>query len=103
MKLIKWNMLSFTLHPHLKWKFACILSHIQLYETPQTLPGFSAHGIAQARILEWVAILSSRGSFQPGIKPTSSRSPALQEDSLPAEHAIYNSRGKVKHPKVDFL
>ena len=29
------------------------------------LPGFSAHGILQARILEWVAISFSRGSFQP--------------------------------------
>ena len=27
-------------------------------------PGFSAHGIFQARILEWVAISSSRGSSQ---------------------------------------
>ena len=27
-------------------------------------PGSSAHGILQARILEWVAISSSRGSFQ---------------------------------------
>ena len=26
-------------------------------------PGFSVHGISQARILEWVAILFSRGSF----------------------------------------
>ena len=25
-------------------------------------PGFSVHGIFQARILEWVAMLSSRGS-----------------------------------------
>ena len=30
-----------------------------------TLPGFSIHGILQARILEWVAMLSSRGSSQP--------------------------------------
>ena len=29
------------------------------------LPGSSAHGILQARILEWVAISSSRGSSQP--------------------------------------
>ena len=29
------------------------------------LPGSSDHGILQARILEWVAISSSRGSFQP--------------------------------------
>ena len=28
-------------------------------------PGSSLHGISQARILEWVAIFSSRGSFQP--------------------------------------
>ena len=36
----------------------------------------------RARILEWVAIYSSRGYFQPGIK---SGSPALQADSLPSE------------------
>ena len=28
-------------------------------------PGFSVHGIFQARILEWVAISFSRGSSQP--------------------------------------
>ena len=28
-------------------------------------PGFSVHGIFQAGILEWIAISSSRGSFQP--------------------------------------
>ena len=39
-------------------------------------------GILQARILEWVAIHSSRGSSNPGIKP---RSPVLQADSLPSE------------------
>ena len=30
-----------------------------------SLPDFSAHGILQARILEWVAISFSRGSSQP--------------------------------------
>ena len=30
-----------------------------------SLPGFSIYGILQARILEWVAISFSRGSFQP--------------------------------------
>ena len=30
-----------------------------------SLPGSSVHGIFQARILEWVAITSSRGSSQP--------------------------------------
>ena len=31
-----------------------------------SLPGFSVHGIFQARILEWAAISFSRGSSQPG-------------------------------------
>ena len=30
-----------------------------------SLPGSSVHGILQARILEWVAMLSNRGSSQP--------------------------------------
>ena len=30
-----------------------------------SLPGFSAHGISQARVLEWVVISFSRGSSQP--------------------------------------
>ena len=30
-----------------------------------SLPGSSVHGILQARILEWVAISSSRGPSQP--------------------------------------
>ena len=32
-------------------------------------PGFSVHGILQVRILEWVAMLSSRGTSQPRAKP----------------------------------
>ena len=38
---------------------------------------YTAHGILQARVLEWVALPFSRRSFQP-------RSPALQADYLPA-------------------
>ena len=45
-------------------------------------PGSSAHGIFQARILEWVAIPFSRGSSQPRVEP---RSPELQADSLLSE------------------
>ena len=41
------------------------------------LPGSSVHVIFQARILEWVAISSSRGSPQPRIEPMSLLSPAL--------------------------
>ena len=36
-----------------------------------SVPGFSVHGISQARILQRVAISSSRGSSQPGIESTS--------------------------------
>ena len=39
-------------------------------------PGFSVHGIFQARILEWVAISYSRGSSQPRVEPVSSVAPA---------------------------
>ena len=48
-------------------------------------PVSSVHGMIQARILEQVAMPSSRGSSQgwnPRIEP---RSPALQADSLPFE------------------
>ena len=44
------------------------LSRVPLFAIPWTtcsLPGSSAHGILQARILEWVAVLFSRGSSQP--------------------------------------
>ena len=40
------------------------LSHVRLSATPWKVsqPGSSVHGIAQAKILEWVAISSSKGS-----------------------------------------
>jgi len=41
-----------------------------------TPPGSSVQGILQARILEWVAISSSRVP-DPGIEPTALRTPAL--------------------------
>ena len=40
-------------------------------------PGSSVHGILQARILEWVAMRSSRGSSDSGIEHPSVMSPAL--------------------------
>ena len=44
------------------------LSHVQLFCDPMNwgLPGSSAHGILQARILEWVTMPSSKGSSRPG-------------------------------------
>ena len=46
-----------------------------------SLAGSSLHGILQARILEWVAISSSRGSSQLG-----DQNPALQAESLLLSH-----------------
>ena len=45
-------------------------------------PGFPIPGILQARILEWVAMPSSRDLPHPGMEP---RSPATQADTLPSE------------------
>ena len=61
----------------------CVHSVIQLCLTlcdPRDCspPGSSVHGISQARILEWVVISSSRGSFRPKIEPMSPASPALE-------------------------
>ena len=44
------------------------LSHVWIFCNPMdcSLTGYSVHGVSQARILEWVAISSSRGSFWPG-------------------------------------
>ena len=53
----------------------CVLSHfsrVQLCDLMDfSLPGSSVHGVLQARILEWVAMPSSRGSSNPGVKPES--------------------------------
>ena len=46
------------------------------------LAGSFVHGILQARILEWAAILFSRGLPDPGTEPGS---PTLQVNSLPSE------------------
>ena len=48
-----------------------------------TPPVFSVYGNFQARILEWVAIFFSKGSFQPRIEP---RLPTLQANPLPQSH-----------------
>ena len=47
--------------------YALSLSHVQLFVTPSTIAHHAAlsMGILQARIMEWVAMHSSRGSSQP--------------------------------------
>ena len=69
-------------------KLMCACS--QLYPTLCDLmdcnpPDSSVHGILQARILEWVAISSSRGSSQTRVRTKSPVSPALQVESLAIE------------------
>ena len=48
-------------------------------------PGPSAHGISQARILEWVAISFSRDLSDSGMEPVSPASPALAGGFFTAE------------------
>ena len=49
-----------------------------------SLPGFSVHGISQARMLEWVVIPFFRGSFQ--ARDQTCISSHWQVDSLPLSH-----------------
>ena len=68
----------------IKWCSVTQLCPILCNPTDCSPPGSSVHGILQARILEWVAISSSRGIF-----PTQGSNPCLlrllhwQADSLP--------------------
>ena len=65
-----------------------LLSHVELCDPMDCrLPGSSVHGILQARILERLAILFSRGSSQPG-KGIEPGSPTLQADSSPFEPPV---------------
>ena len=59
-----------------------------------SLPGSSAHGILQARILEWVALPFSRGSSLPGIEPGS---PTLQASSLLSEVSSFSRSDLLKY------
>ena len=49
-------------------------------------PGFSVHGILQARVLEWVAISLPGDLPDPGIELESPSSPTLQADSSLLSH-----------------
>ena len=108
-RCVKWNNVSGRVK-YMKWNYIAILPQIrvgrgrfpvkhciytQLCPTLCNPIDFTAHGILQTRILEWVAFPFSRRSSQPRIKP---RSPALQVDSLPAE-----PQGKSKNTGVGIL
>ena len=63
-------------------------------------PGSSVHGMLQARILEWVAISYSRGSYQPRDWAWFS---CMQADSLPSEppqkQSLKHKRSTTTHLK----
>ena len=68
-----------------------VLSHFScvcLFETPQAVACQAAHPlvILQARILAWVATLSSRDLLNPGIEPSS---PSLQDDPLLSDPLVW--------------
>ena len=73
------------LHAHV-----CMLSHfncVQLCNPMDcSLPGFSVLGIFPARILEWVAMPSSRGSSQPRDRTCISYISCIAGVSLPLSH-----------------
>ena len=54
------------IHINMMYVLSCFC-HVQLFVTPWTVafPVFFVHGILQARILEWVAMLSSREASRP--------------------------------------
>ena len=57
---LKWLSIMWCMHPCCFQSCPILCSSMNC-----TLPGSSVHGILQARILEWVAMPSSRGSSQP--------------------------------------
>ena len=76
-----------------RFSHACMRAQSWLQSCPTlfdpmdyVLPGSSVHGILQARILGWAALPSPGDLPDPGIKPASPVSPALQAKSLPLSH-----------------
>ena len=67
---------------------------VWLFATPWTSPpGAFVHGIFQARILEWVAISSSRDLPDPEMEPTSPASLALEGRFFTTEPSgIHNNK-----------
>ena len=77
------NILADSACMHAKSLQSCPTLYDPMVYSP---PGSSVHGILQARILEWVATPSSRGSSRPRDQPESPVSFALQVHHLPLSH-----------------
>ena len=58
-----------------------------------SLPSSSVYGILQARILEWIALPSSRDPPDPGITPTCLASPALAGRLFTTSSFLTSSEG----------
>ena len=84
-KEIKLTIYVFTEKSYSTW-CVCMLSCVRLDPTDCSLPGSSVHGIFLARILEWVAISSSRQSSPPRDRIWVSGLLHWQADSLPLSH-----------------
>ena len=84
------SSLCYTVGPCWFYYFLHVLQLLQSCLTPcdprdYSPSGSSVHGILQARILEWEAISFSRGSLNPGTKPTSPTISCIQADSSPSK------------------
>ena len=77
---------------------AQFLSPVRLCDPLDYSPGSSIHGISRARILEWVAVSSSRDLPDSGIEPTSLAFPALAgrlfTTELTGKPGDYNCEGQ---------
>ena len=88
------DLLTTHTHPGFQYVCVCVCAYVCAQSSPTlcdsmdcSLPGSSIHGILQTRILEWVAMPSSRGSSWPFlIEPTTLVSPALTRRFLPLSH-----------------
>ena len=82
---IEYSSLCYTVGPC--WLSVLYFSRVQIFVTPYTV----AHqvslsmGFFRQEKLEWVVFPSPKDLPNPGIKPMSPVSPALQVDSLPTE------------------
>ena len=65
-----------------QWWFSCWVVSDACYPVDCSPPGSSVHGILQTKILEWVAISFSRGSFQTSDRTWAS---CIAGRSLPSE------------------
>ena len=89
-------------HKHAQYDLCLLAKSLQLYPTlcnpvDCSPPGSSVHGILQARILEWVAMPSSRDLPDPRTELTSLVSPALPGTFFTSS-TIWEAHTALYHP-----